>query len=66
LAFLKVKQVRQNFVLNVFESVNVVCAVLKTPKPDDACAIINGGTDHSQILLWDKVSSIAYNIALKE
>jgi hypothetical protein len=65
LAFLNVTQVRENFVFNVFEDMYVVFTVLKTREPDDVCAIINGGTDYSQILLWDKVSSIAYNIALK-
>jgi len=50
---------------SVFEDVYVVCAVLRTREPDDACAIVNGGTDHSQILLWSKVSSIAHNIALE-
>lgn len=51
--------------LNVFEDMPVACTVLTTREPDDACAMVNGGTDHNQILLWGEVSSIAYSIALE-
>lgn len=65
MAFQNVTQVRQIFVLNVFEDVYVVCTVLTAREPDDACAKVNGENEHSHILLWSKVSSVAYNLALE-
>ena len=49
MAFQNVTQVRQNFVLNVFEDMYVVCIVLTTREPRDVCAIVNDGTEHNQI-----------------
>jgi len=37
----------QMCVFNMFEDVYVV---LRPREPDDACAIVNGGIDHSQFL----------------
>ena len=38
--------------LNVFEDVYAMRTALTPREPDDVCAIVNGRTDHSQILLW--------------
>jgi hypothetical protein len=60
LAFLNVTQVRQNFVITVFEDVCALLTVVAARETDYVCTVVNDGTHHSQILLWGKVSSITY------
>lgn len=60
MSFLNVTQVRQDFVISVFEDVCALLTVVAARETDDVCDVVNDRTYHNQIPLRGKVSSITY------